>query len=426
MNWQNARTTHFLRSHPGSRRTALGAIVMGLVVLMAPTAQAARLKVAVLPLQPHIQAKAKSADWIERKFHRELRAQGATVLKGDVVTRAMKDAGAKDTLSCDDACLLKIGKALSVDRVLAPDLSLQKKEQSVGIVWLWTTRQMNVTNGKPWGEFVRMCMCHKDTWDRVAKNQVTRMLAYDPAKLLQLPPNAPRAKVSKGPTDEPGMVYVPAGPFIMGSTRGEFDEEPRHLVEMSAYYMDTYEVTNTQYNKCVAAGACRRQRYGRDKTLNQPKHPVVAVSWKNGANYCKWRGKHLPTEAQWEKAARGTDERFYPWGNDFDISWANQHHEADGYPTTAPVGSFPKNVSPYGAYDMAGNAWEWTADYWGPRYYRRSAKKDPTGPETGVKRVMRGGSWLYDVPFFVNAFNRSPGRPWVRKSAVGFRCAKSQ
>jgi len=409
--------------NPSRNLCVLSLVFLWSTLLLASTASAG-LKVAVLPLQPHIQAKPDNADWIERKMHRELRRQGAAITTGKEVLAAMKAAGATDTLGCDDACLLAIGKKLGVDRVLAPDLSLQRKVQSVGVVWLWSTRQMNVRTGKPWGEFVRMCMCHKDTWDRVAENQVTRMLNYDPAKVLRLPADAPRAKPSKGPREEPGMVYVPAGPFIMGSTRGEFDEEPRHLVELSAFYIDTYEVTNADYNKCVAAGKCQRQRYARDKTLNQPKHPVVAVSWNNGVQYCEWAGKRLPTEAEWEKAARGTDERYYPWGNEFRADQVNMHHADDGFPTTAPVGSYPKNVSPYGAYDMAGNAWEWTADYWNPRYYRHSPSKDPKGPEKGVKRVMRGGSWLYDVPFFVNSFNRSPGRPWVRKSAVGFRCAK--
>ncbi len=98
------------------------------------------------------------------------------------------------------------------------------------------------------------------------------------------------------------------------------------------------------------------------------------------------------------------------------------HHAADGFELTAPVGSFPKNVSPYGAVDMAGNAWEWTQDWASDDYYKKSPRKNPKGPDSGVRRVMRGGSWNYDVPFFVSAHNRSPGRPWIRKKYVGFRC----
>jgi len=391
---------------------------------LAPSCALAQ-KLAVLPLQPHIQAKVKDAEFIKGKFYRELRAQGATIVDGDPVIAAMKTAGAKDTLSCDDACMLKIGRALGVERVLAPTLSLQRKEQSVGTVWIWLTRQVHVPKGKSWGHFQRMCMCARDTWNRVTKRQVTRMLTYDPAKVLRLKPTDPKAKPTKGPRTEPGMVFVPEGAFIMGSAGGEFDEEPRHRVELSAYYIDKYEVSNGAYNKCVEAGKCRRQRYWYDKTMNQEKHAVVAVSWQNGVDYCRWAGKRLPTEAEWEKAARGTDERWYPWGNEFNHKWANMHWDKDGFATTSPVGAFPQNVSPYGAYDMAGNAWEWTADYWSPLYYRKSPLKDPQGPAKGVRRVMRGGSWLYDVPFFLLSHNRSPGRPWIRKYAVGFRCAKS-
>ncbi len=385
---------------------------------------AAAQRAAVLPLQPHIQAKVKDAEFIREKFYRELRAHGVEILSGETVSAAMKAQGVKDTLSCDDQCLLKIGQALQVERVLAPTLSLQRKVQSVGTVWVWRTRQVHVAKGKAWGVFQRMCMCSKDTWNRVAERQVQRMLAFDPSKVLQLLPGDLRAKPTSGPRDEPGMVFVPAGPFIMGSARGEFDEEPRHRVELSAYFIDTYEVTNAAYNKCVDAGKCRHQRYWRDPALNQPKQPVVAVGWKDGVRYCAWAGKRLPTEAEWEKAARGTDERLYPWGDEFNFRWANMHWDKDGHATTAPVGSFPQNVSPYGAYDMAGNAWEWTADYWSSLYYRKSPAKDPTGPDSGVRRVMRGGSWLYDVPFFLLAHNRSPGRPWIRKHTVGFRCAK--
>ncbi|MFT7625879.1 MAG: sulfatase activating formylglycine-generating enzyme, partial [Myxococcota bacterium] len=339
-----------------------------LVIFLATSASAQ--KVAVLPLQPHKQAKVKQADWIEGKMLRQLRVQGASLITGDAVVRAMKDAGAKDTVSCDTACLLKIGKALGVDRVLAPELSLQKKEQSIGVVWIWTTRQVHVAKAVEWGTFTRMCMCAKKTWDAVTERQVTRMLTFDPSKRVRLPDDAPRAQITKGPREEPGMVFVPAGPFVMGADFGEFDEEPRHLVQLDAYFMDKTEVTNAAYSKCVEAGGCRKSRYWYDKTLNQPTHPVVAVGWDDGVRYCKWAGKHLPTEAEWEKAARGTDERIFPWGSDFRESQVNMHHKSDGWPTTAPVGTYPQNVSPYGALDMAGNAWEWTADYWSSVYYR--------------------------------------------------------
>jgi formylglycine-generating enzyme required for sulfatase activity len=220
------------------------------------------------------------------------------------------------------------------------------------------------------------------------------------------------------------MVFVPAGEFVMGSEFGEFDEEPRHMVYLDAFYIDRYEVTNEQYAQCVEAGECQRQNVARIEELMGPKQPAVAVGWFNAVAFCEYAGKRLPTEAEWEKAARGTDERRYPWGDEWLPDQVNMHHDEDGFAWTAPVGSFPKNVSPYGAYDMAGNAWEWTQDWWSRRYYRESPRENPKGPKTGVTRVMRGGSWMYDVPFFVGAANRSPGKPLVRKRYVGFRCAK--
>ena len=396
-------------------------VIFFLLVSSAASAQT----IAVLPLQPHIQARADDATFIERKFHRQLRREGVQLIRGDLVQEALLKAGASDTLSCDTNCLLQIGRELQADRVLAPTLSLQRKEQSAGTVWIWRIRQVLVSAGREWGVFQRMCMCARRTWDRVVERQTRRMLSYDPALRLELPADAPQAAIRQGPREESGMVFVPEGPFVMGHDGGEFDEEPRHRVWLSAYYIDKYEVTNAEYNVCVRSRTCRRQRYWRDAGLNGDQQPVVAVGWDDAVDYCRSVGKRLPTEAEWEKAARGTDERLFPWGNEFHIDWLNMHHDGDGYATTAPVGSFPKNVSPYGAFDMAGNAWEWTADYWKSTYYRQSPDRDPTGPESGVRRVMRGGSWLYDVPFFVTSHNRSPGRPWIRKSAVGFRCAKA-
>ncbi|MCP4642124.1 MAG: formylglycine-generating enzyme family protein, partial [bacterium] len=211
------------------------------------------------------------------------------------------------------------------------------------------------------------------------------------------------------------MVYVPAGTFIMGSEWGEADEEPRHVVDLDAFYIDKYETTNEQYARCVEAKKCKRQTAWAKKDLNSPKQPVVGVGWNDGVDYCEFAGKRLPTEAEWEKAARGTDERRYPWGDEWRLDWVNMHRAEDGFAATAPVGSFPQNVSPYGAYDMAGNAWEWVWDFYDRGHYKRSAHKNPRGPKTGERRVMRGGSWMYDVPFFVVSSNRSPGRLDVRK-----------
>ena len=224
-----------------------------------------------------------------------------------------------------------------------------------------------------------------------------------------------------------GMAYVPAGHFIMGGNFGEFDEMPRHSVYLDAYYIDKYEVTNGDYGKCVAARVCRPSRVRRSRKFKGAQRPVVAVSWHDAVKYCRWRGKRLPTEAEWEKAARGTDERRWPWGNTFDRRNVNLRSGVDGFKWTAPVGRFPRGASPYGVHDMAGNAWEWCHDWWAFDYYKKSPGRNPRGPAFSPRgrRVMRSGTWKYEVPFFTTTTNRSHTFPWKRSSYVGFRCAKS-
>ena len=398
---------------------------MGLVLwapASAPGETAPRLKVALLPNEPLVEASSRVALWLDKKLRRSL-ARRADLLPLNAVQEAMKAAGIERGSECDDSCLISLGRALDADRVVRQTISLQDKVQSKGTVWIWTVHQVDVELGEVYGHFERMCMCARTVWDFIARQHAQRLVEFDPATRVELADPA-EAKPSPGPVDEPGMVFVPAGEFVMGSELGEFDEEPRHVVYLDAFYIDTYEVTNERYEPCVTAGRCRKQSVARIEELMGPKQPAVGVGFHNAVAFCKYAGKRLPTEAEWEKAARGTDERRYPWGDEWLPDQVNMHHAEDGFAWTAPVGSFPKNVSPYGAYDMAGNAWEWTQDWWSRRYYRESPKKNPKGPKTGTTRVMRGGSWMYDVPFFVNAANRSPGKPLVRKRYVGFRCAK--
>jgi formylglycine-generating enzyme required for sulfatase activity len=214
------------------------------------------------------------------------------------------------------------------------------------------------------------------------------------------------------------------------------DEKPQHTVYLDAFWIMQTEVTNAHYARCVQAGDCTSPANSRWNEPKYAEHPVTDVSWHQASAYCQWAGSRLPTEAGWEKAARGTDGRKHPWGNqavagnlpnfadrNFGVSWADKSVD-DGYQFTAPVGSYPAGASPYGLLDMAGNVWEWVADWYSEGYYADAPVKNPTGPAAGSARVLRGGSWGND-----GRFVRSAGRYWydpdVGVDVVGFRCARS-
>jgi formylglycine-generating enzyme required for sulfatase activity len=225
-------------------------------------------------------------------------------------------------------------------------------------------------------------------------------------------------------TDSKGvsMHLVPAGTFTMGSDEGKSDEQPIHDVYLDAYYMDTYEVTNALYKACVDAGMCdlpiNTVRY---KNLRYENHPVVFIEWYMAKSYCEWRGAQLSTEAQWEKAARGTDERTYPWGEGIDQTFANY---GDNVGDTTPVGSYENGKSPYGLYDMAGNVWEWVGDWYSATYYQVSPLENPMGPNSGQYHVQRGGPWDYYIDS-VRSASRSWGYQGMTAPDIGFRCSRS-
>ena len=234
-----------------------------------------------------------------------------------------------------------------------------------------------------------------------------------------------RPKGTKGQT----MVLVPAGNFMMGCNRKndshcDSDEKPYHTVFMNSYYIDVTEVTNAQYQECSDEKVCRkiREYSGFDKE-NQPR---VGVSWMDADTYCKWAGKTLTTEAQWEKAARGTTGRVYPWGNSkCGCTCAVQEEKqlyGCGKDAAWEVGKLEKGVSPYGCYDMAGNVWEWVADWYSTSYYKNSEKKNPTGPETGETKVRRGGGYA-NVRNYLRTSDRTSASPTSSSNSTGFRCS---
>ncbi len=213
------------------------------------------------------------------------------------------------------------------------------------------------------------------------------------------------------------MVLVPAGYFLMGSEEGDKDEQPRHKVYVDAFYIDTSEVTCARYKRFLEdTGYTPHQLWITE--YDRPKDPVVGVSWYDASAFARWAGKRLPTEAEWEKAARGgLAEKKYPWGDEIDRGKANYNSFG-----TTPVKSYEPNEC--GLYDMAGNVWEWCRDWYSKDYYDTTPHKNPHGPMLGEIKVVRGGAW-YNNESALRVSNRHKSYPSVGSFNTGFRCVKS-
>lgn len=231
------------------------------------------------------------------------------------------------------------------------------------------------------------------------------------------------------------MRYIPAGAFMMGSETGDADEKPIHEIYLDAYYIDKYEVTNYEYKMCVIIGKCAPPN--EEEAITGAKYyfdyfsyydyPVVDVDWNMAQTYCEARGATLPTEAQWERAARGTTAREYPWGYGINCDYANYsvcpHYGSHFGETVVQIGSYENGQSPFGLFDMAGNVWEWTADWYDSDYYQNSPHDNPTGPPTGDERVLRGGSWADKAPY-LRSTKRFELLPVIALDTIGFRCVR--
>lgn len=242
------------------------------------------------------------------------------------------------------------------------------------------------------------------------------------------------------------MVLIPAGPFLMGSNkkadRNAYQVEfPQRTVYLDAYEIDKFEVTTVQYLRYVLDKGLPPlidwQYDGGNFQETMVNHPVMHVSWHEADAYCRWAGKRLPTEAEWEKAARGEDGRIYPWGNQpAGLSRSNFGRTGLSgpvrdrperlllYPPIISVDKYDNSVSPYGIYQMSGNVAEWVADWYDPKYYTRAPDKNPQGPEKGTQRSFRGGGWIDSTPT-VRAAQRNGTDPETKMNWMGFRCART-
>ncbi len=266
--------------------------------------------------------------------------------------------------------------------------------------------------------------------------------------------------VSSAPSCPSGMVSVPGGPFFMGVDDGTPLERPAHQVRLAPFCIDRFEATVASYKACSDEGECKRAPITNDwaeidarehalfdplcnarQPVDRAQHPINCVDWDMAATYCRSRGARLPSEAEWELAARGPDGRKYPWGDDPPgpallnacgaecLAWGRAHGEreramyaaSDGWATTAPVGSFPAGASRYGVEDVVGNVWEWVDDWFAP--YGADEQKNPRGPTTGTEKVIRGGAWNGAEPSWVRPTFRYKDAPTKRSYGIGFRCA---
>lgn len=264
-----------------------------------------------------------------------------------------------------------------------------------------------------------------------AVESVTQRETVEPAPAID--------ETATRPEDGMEMVRIPAGEVWIGCVEENetgficpADELPLHQVRVSEYWIDQYEVSNAQFALCVQAGACQEPYYRSSATHTEyygnasyGDFPRVGVSWLEAQDYCQWVGGRLPTEAEWVRAARGDDQRIFPWGDDLPTcQLANGRDGLTGTlcrDDTAAVGSFPRGASPFGVMDMAGNVWEWTADWYHTDYYAVSPLADPQGPEQGGTKVVHGGGFDYSWDRLRVAYT-SDHDPREHKISFGFRC----
>ena len=229
------------------------------------------------------------------------------------------------------------------------------------------------------------------------------------------------------------MVLIPEGFFWMGAEDGEQDEKPLHCVWVDSFSIDRFPITNAQYALFLQETGHEKPLYGEDDKCNGPNQPVVGVTWADAVDYCSWRSRKehahfsLPTEAQWEKTARGNDKRKYPWGNNPPDKKRATCEITEKMPT---VGVCKLGRSPYGVSDLVGSVWNWCQDWYDKSYYRSSSERNPSGPESGTRKAVRGGNWVFlgccsgTPAYSLRTSRRNAFHPGIQKNSIGFRCVK--
>lgn len=367
----------------------------------------------------------------------------------------LKEQGFAQSGACNEtACLIEAGKYLSVQKMVGGSVG------KFGETWTVNVRLLDVKTGKVEkaciknyiGKMDQLLNYMDDISREIVQTTGITKQQIEAFRQKEVADSVTAVKTGIEPTqnneivniiDGSILIEIPAGSFIMGSNN-EVDEKPVHKVYLDKYYLGKYEVTVGQFRQFVNATGYKQEQeeligktitFGDEKILwvdigwkapyliQSDNCHVVNVGWADAKAYCDWAGLRLPTEAEWEKAARGIDARVYPWGNVGDIANCHNRESGDIYTATSPVGSFLADISPYGCYDMAGNVSEWCNDWYSETYYGISPKKNPQGPSSGDCKVFRGGSYLYLIVDCRSTKRMEIMLDYLNKSQ-GFRVAK--
>lgn len=335
--------------------------------------------------------------------------------KYTVIDRANRDkilseAGFQQTACVDESCTIEMGRQLGVGKLVVGSIT------KLGTTYLVNLQLLNVETAAVDISATEECKCDLDGLISAVRNASRKLMGQSITQAEpqsqpvppagEMPPKPEEIKfIAATPEQQklcpPDMVYIPAGWFMMGcnsakDSQCDANEHPYHTVYLDAFYIDKYEYPNQ-------SGA----------------EPKAEVTWNDAQGICSSQGKRLPTEAQWEKAARGTDGRVYPWGDYMDDEKKNALKKK------YISGTYSWNISPYGVYDISGNLWEWAADWYDANYYQSGPNRNPTGPASGQARILRGGSWRASRPGYLRASYRAGGTPVLRDTFLGFRCAKT-